>query len=440
MEQWKSLEPLGFGKYKVSDDGRVRNIAKGNELKGKIRQGYRYFYLYDSNRKTKEMAAHRLVVLTFIGQPDNSKMTCDHIDRNKLNNKIENLRWATPREQNMNRKLGDMESKIVMQYDLNDNFIRSWKSAKEAANALNLNKTRISSCCYGSQNTSGGFKWKYIKEEVDPTEIWKIVNKAKYGNTMVSNKGRVTRHLKDPTKGCKDNREYFGVSLTNRNTKKKKHYQVHRLVAKVFIGPPIPGYVVNHKNGNKLDNNIDNLEYMTSQQNSAHAQLTGLVDMSSLSKPIICIDPISHSITKYYKTISDASADTNITPRTIRRLCNDHPEIYGGYIWAYASDPLFKEQLEEFMKNMPVAKKREIKIANYEVPVVKIDPLENKVVGHYDNIKTAAKENDIRTAYISGVLRGLQKTTRGYKWAYASDPQIKNQLEEFMKTRTETIV
>lgn len=49
----------------------------------------------------------------------------------------------------------------ILQYDLNDNFIKEWKSQTEAAKFYELNSTGIMCCCKGKQKTAGGFKWKY---------------------------------------------------------------------------------------------------------------------------------------------------------------------------------------------------------------------------------------------------------------------------------------
>jgi predicted XRE-type DNA-binding protein len=55
-----------------------------------------------------------------------------------------------------------------------------------------------------------------------------------------------------------------------------KRYTVHRLVAAAFIGPRPDGMQINHKNGNKADNRLENIEYCTQSENMKHAFATGL--------------------------------------------------------------------------------------------------------------------------------------------------------------------
>lgn len=69
-------------------------------------------------------------------------------------------------------------------------------------------------------------------------------------------------------------RGYSYVVLTKES--KQKSYIVHRLVAQTYIENPLLKKQVNHKNGNKLDNHISNLEWNTPSENSKHAYSSGL--------------------------------------------------------------------------------------------------------------------------------------------------------------------
>jgi len=87
--------------YEISDFGNVRNCKTGRILKGSERKnGYLCVHFY-VNGKNKFYLIHRLVALTFLENPEN-KPSVDHIDRNKQNNRLENLKWCTNSENQIN--------------------------------------------------------------------------------------------------------------------------------------------------------------------------------------------------------------------------------------------------------------------------------------------------------------------------------------------------
>jgi NUMOD4 motif/HNH endonuclease len=122
-------------------------------------------------------------------------------------------------------------------------------------------------------------------------EIWKDI--AGYeGLYQVSNLGRVkslarairntfksTRQLPERIlKPATHTRGYLYVNLTT-GARNYKHCYVHRLVGIAFIGaPPFPDAEINHKNGIKTDNHIENLEWVTPLQNMTHAWENGLIN------------------------------------------------------------------------------------------------------------------------------------------------------------------
>lgn len=81
---------------------------------------------------------------------------------------------------------------------------------------------------------------------------------------QISNLGNIL-HNGNPIKGFSDGRGYLKIRIKGRN------FKVHRLVAITFLGKPYKRTIVNHKNCNKHDNRVDNLEWCTVSQNIKHA-------------------------------------------------------------------------------------------------------------------------------------------------------------------------
>lgn len=119
-----------------------------------------------------------------------------------------------------------------------------------------------------------------------PKEIWKPIPIPEFkGRYEVSNLGRVRRVARICTVWKFQSGRLY-VSLHSDELKKRnraqgrrgnlKNISVHRLVAMAFIGMPNPGEQVNHKNGKKTDNRDKNLEWVTGEENRAHAKKMGL--------------------------------------------------------------------------------------------------------------------------------------------------------------------
>ena len=108
--------------YRVFPDGRVQNTETNKFLKHKLHKretshhGY-YNVILSKNAIPKTFYIHRLLGLYFIPNPEN-KPTIDHINRNSLDNRLENLRWATYEEQRENiplRKDNKLQERFIYQ-------------------------------------------------------------------------------------------------------------------------------------------------------------------------------------------------------------------------------------------------------------------------------------------------------------------------------------
>lgn len=172
-EIWKDI--VGYeGLYQVSNLGRIKSLSRfkkcGKEntigyikpeciLKpNKQKSGYCYITL--KGKQTKFTTIHRLVAQAFIPNP-NDYPCVNHKDENKSNNNVYNLEWCTKAYNNSYNNKDQRCCKPVLQYDLNGNFIKEWKSAREVYNVLKIQYKNISKCCKGERNKAGGYIWKF---------------------------------------------------------------------------------------------------------------------------------------------------------------------------------------------------------------------------------------------------------------------------------------
>ncbi len=123
---------------------------------------------------------------------------------------------------------------------------------------------------------------QFTTEEL-ATEEWRDVVGYFSGIYSVSNLGRLRREIGHDgatwagriLKPTQHGTGYAVVSLSLHN--QERSYRVHAIVCYSFIGPRPHGYHVNHKDGQKLNNRLTNLEYVTPKENKQHASRMGLV-------------------------------------------------------------------------------------------------------------------------------------------------------------------
>lgn len=140
--------------YLISDDGEVWN----NKLKKMLIPSKRNEYLRAS-MKNKKHSIHRLVWETFNG-PIPEGYCIDHIDGNRANNSISNLRLTTQSENMKNAMKNGHKGQIpVLQYDKEGNLIKEYKTIQEAADAIGVTHPAIRSAI-NRGGTCRGFLWK----------------------------------------------------------------------------------------------------------------------------------------------------------------------------------------------------------------------------------------------------------------------------------------
>ena len=169
VEIWKPVKDFE-GLYEVSNHGRVKSLkrfhAKERILKQYIdRYGYMKVVLTKES-KPHYFTVHRLVALMFVDNPLH-KTTVDHIDCNRRNNCAENLRWATPKENNLHsHKLGRQiwnSKPIVAVSPKGEMFF--FNSQREAAKFIGMNQCVISRMLHGRNHSAKGWCFKYGSHE-----------------------------------------------------------------------------------------------------------------------------------------------------------------------------------------------------------------------------------------------------------------------------------
>jgi hypothetical protein len=175
---WKDIK--GYeGLYAVNEKGEIkaleRKVKKGDCWVTKkeclksfnLHRGYLKVVL-SKDGKAKTYRVHRIVAEAFIENPNNYTEV-NHIDEDKTNNCVENLEWCN-REHNIEHsiKSGKFIIKMVSQYDLEGNFIKTYKSVSEAERETGIPRTHICKCVLGryGHKTAGGYVWKSDKDIV----------------------------------------------------------------------------------------------------------------------------------------------------------------------------------------------------------------------------------------------------------------------------------
>ncbi len=169
-------------------------------------------------------------------------------------------------------------------------------------------------------------------------EIWKDIQGYK-GMYQVSNTGKVKsmNYRRSGLPGIivpGDNGSgYQFVNIRDAGKRYRYHY-VHRLVWEAFVGPIPEGMQINHKDENKLNNSIDNLEIVTPKQNANYGTRNIRMVLPQM-KPIAKIDIVTGEILKEYPSVNSAMKEYGQS--VAHAVIGRYKQAYG-FKWKYLSD------------------------------------------------------------------------------------------------------
>ena len=162
-------------------------------------------------------------------------------------------------------------------------------------------------------------------------EIWKDIQGFE-GQYKASNTGKIRSTITGKILNSSNLRSgYESVGLGS------KSYKIHRLVAKAFIkNDDETKNVVNHIDGNKLNNHVDNLEWTTTAENTRLGYITGKNKVTK--RAVYQIDKDTDEIIKKFDSLQDARLSTKIDDGSICKVCKGRQNTAGGYKWKFVDD------------------------------------------------------------------------------------------------------
>lgn len=324
QEWFKLPSELKLTSYSISKNGGIKNLhGRISDCKPNA-SGYIRIKLTDDGGMARKYSLHILVALTFIPNPLN-KPCVDHIDRNRHNNHVGNLRWSTHRENNLNRISYSKKSRFVMQKTIDGQMVKIWTSAKEAAAKLDVPRRSIWGACK-QRTVCAGFLWEYYYGEI-LGEIWKNISS---NNILIgiSSCGRIRLPKGSITVGY-DVGGYRMVKIGDRA------HPVHQLVLRAF--EPRPDYLrmeVNHIDRNKSNNNLSNLEWTTRTGNMEHERNTSTTKRRGPGRKVEQLTTDGRIVNKF-SSATEASKITGIVRSNISRVCRGELKSAGKYLWRY---------------------------------------------------------------------------------------------------------
>lgn len=308
---------------------------------------------------------------------------------------------------NKNRKVNKINPKT-------QKIVCTFDDVNEAAENIDMPLNYIFKCCNNPHNVFKGYLWQYTAEKED--EVLEICEFDEKIHGRINIKG-------EDVEGyflCRDGRiwsekqkqflkpnlggGYYNQTIQHRGS--RYSFRVHRQIAQAFIPNPNNYSIVNHKNGDRLNNDVENLEWCTQSKNVQHAHDNGLI--KTYVRPVVQFDVKGQKIAEY-KSIKEASKNTGIRHSDISTACVGRQQTTGGFVWRYKEDE----------RNV---NSNSFKLQYKTNKVVQFD-LDGKKIREYGSPKEAAEDNGIKVGNIRVACSKKIESSGGFIWRYKGDEE-----------------
>lgn len=186
-----------------------------------------------------------------------------------------------------------------------------------------------------------------------------------------------------------------------------KHFRINRLVALAFIPNPENKQYVNHIDGDKLNNQVTNLEWTTPSENTIHAYKTGLRQANRTKE--VNQYSLSGELIMTFESLNEAERQTRVSQSKITEVCLGRRRTAGEFQWRFASEDLVELPPIEQRKNIRK------KVGQYDQ--------DDNLIAIYNSFREAARAvggDEGRISRVCGKVPGC-KTHLGFKWKIVDD-------------------
>lgn len=322
---------------KIDEHVMVSNFGRVKLKNGRITAGVEDARGYLKCRVDGQVySVHQLVLLTHGSIPE-SGLTVDHLDRDRKNNKLENLRWATWSEQALNRNqpstisTGRKITISVTNLDGQPQTQIETENLREAASITGLSRNYIFRCCHGLAKGTGQYNFKFADAPIDlEDEVWQEISDD--SGVSVSNCGRFKRKNGTVTYGTIDASGYRCVRFGGRT------FKLHRLVALNFLSAPLnPNYTVDHIDRNKANNHVNNLRWASATEQTQNRTL--ILRESNATKRKVEYRKVGDEQWICCESLLDASNKLFVKKGAISAVCTKRAKSLHGYEFRYYDEP-----------------------------------------------------------------------------------------------------
>ena len=319
----------------MSSFGRCRN-TRGIITEGSLHAGgYRRV-----NIQRQMWLIHRIVKLAFHGPPKcDETWQVHHVDGNPGNNCLVNLEYVTP-SQNLihayatcsRRHTWQIQSRPVLWRAAGSTEWSRCPSIIAASKQLGISSGSISkSCRQGVPFKGYDFAFQDLQEDTIESEQWRPMLDPNSGyqvpGRQVSSLGRITNQYGHVSRGHQGKSGYFFTQVSGRTMR------VHRLVAFAFLEPHSETLEseVNHKDLNKGNNAVENLEYVTPAENRAHFLSNDTIIRVRGYRPVWSRHHGSSDAWVWYPSMTAAAQALGLSSGAVSLCVNGKLQKTGGY-------------------------------------------------------------------------------------------------------------